>query len=427
MKYQKKKKRGKKSKRSSKQKQGNYKGSNLNSLNNAIDRFSLVNNQTFVLANQINSLNLGNAFLPLSESIQKISNQFSGFSSVLNQLQPIQLNTLQQLGQASASIHAVTGSLSNILKANNVISNNYFHNIVASVPEINNPTSSFFALSNSAHGLSKINLISESVLSQFYHGANLSRIAELTIHAEKNLSNILPSQIGSKLQLSEAQKTTLISGLNETTQSFNSIWKSYENTPTLLNNISPIIQRIPPVEVYNTTDITEKVSISDKDEAEENLLITDLWLENEETLKSLLAKIDANLYRMWQGAVQALESTNIDKIRHFNTSLRELFTHVIHKIAPDDEIKKWTSNPTEHIINGKPTRKARLLYICRNINDEHFKHFVEKDIEMMLKFIDLFQEGTHSVVSKSTEKQLTAIKCKAESAIKYLLQIHFMS
>jgi len=426
MKYQKKKKKGKKAKKSSGIKLKHPKESTLDSLNTAIDQFSVVNNQTFVLANQINSLNLANSFLPVSESIHKISNQFPAFSNILNQIQPSSLDTLQLLGQSSASIHAVSRSLSSILKKNSVISDNYLKNFITSVPQITNPTSSFFTLSNSAHELSKINLIGENILSQFYHGANLSKIAELIIHAEKNLSNILPSQIGSKLHINEAQKNSLISGLNETTQSFNDIWKSYENKPSLLNNISPIIQRIPPVEIYNTTDITEKVSVSDKDDTEENLLITDLGLENEETLKSLLARIDGDLFRMWQGAVQALESSNIDKIRHFNTSLRELVTHVIHRIAPDDEIKKWTTNPTEHIKDGKPTRRARLLYICRNINDEHFKHFVEKDIDMMLKFIDLFQEGTHSIVSKTTEKQLIAIKCKAESAIKYLLQIHFM-
>lgn len=44
---------------------------------------------------------------------------------------------------------------------------------------------------------------------------------------------------------------------------------------------------------------------------------------------------------MWQGAKSALNSTdNPDYARHCAVSLRELFTHVIHRLSPDDEIKK---------------------------------------------------------------------------------------
>ncbi len=394
----------------------------LQSAENAIDRLSLVNNQALVLASQVNSSLLGNSLLPLAESVQRMNNQFVGVSSVLSQLQTS--NIFSQLNEASSSIHAVNQSLANILKSPSITSANYLQNLLNSVPHFSNPLSSFYTIANSAHELSKINLVSDSILSQFYQGSNLTRIGEIAIHAERNLANILPSQIGSKLNLNELQRNSIINGINESTKAFNKIWKNYETDIEFLKSTNPIIQRIPPIEIYYTTDITEKISVGDKDEVEETLLINDLGIENEETLKSLLGKLDNNLFRMWQGALQALQSNNVDKIRHLTTSLRELFTHVMHKIAPDDEIKKWSTSP-DYVQNGRPTRKARLLFICRHINDPHFKDFVEKDVDMMLKFIDLFQEGTHSVVSKLTEMQLNAIKCKSESAIKYLLQLHF--
>jgi len=154
-------------------------------------------------------------------------------------------------------------------------------------------------------------------------------------------------------------------------------------------------------------------------------LASDLLIENEETLTTLLPKLNPDLLNMWLGAKQSLESDNADKVRHFTTSIRELVTQVLHSLSPDQDLIKWTTNPTEHIQNKKPTRKARLLYIYREVNNEHFTSFIEADIKATLQFIDLFQEGTHAVKSKLTDKQLMTIKMKTESTLKYLLQTYY--
>ncbi|MEZ4958463.1 MAG: hypothetical protein R2830_01470 [Saprospiraceae bacterium] len=203
------------------------------------------------------------------------------------------------------------------------------------------------------------------------------------------------------------------------------MWKSYETSPKTFVELSPILLRIPPIEYFNTSSFVENISVEGSDEAEEELLISDLLIENEETLTTLLPKLNPNLLNMWLGARQALESNNADKVRHFTTSIRELLTQILHALSPDTELIKWSNNPTEHIQNNKPTRRARLLYIYREVNNDHFKSFIEADIKATLQFIDLFQEGTHSVKSKLTDKQLLSIKLKAESTLKYLLQTFY--
>jgi hypothetical protein len=93
-------------------------------------------------------------------------------------------------------------------------------------------------------------------------------------------------------------------------------------------------------------------------------------------------------------------------------------------LAPDNEVKNWTTNE-ELYHKGRPTRKARLLYVCRNINNESLEEFVNKDVAATLSFIDVFQDCTHSITPNYSSSQLLAIKCKAESTIKFLLAIHF--
>lgn len=97
---------------------------------------------------------------------------------------------------------------------------------------------------------------------------------------------------------------------------------------------------------------------------------------------------------------------------------------MIHILAPDEQIKKW-SNDSSLYDKGKPTRKARLLFICRNISNDPLSKFVEKDVSATVEFLRLFQEGTHAITASFSEHQLIALKARAESTLKFLLEIDF--
>ena len=131
--------------------------------------------------------------------------------------------------------------------------------------------------------------------------------------------------------------------------------------------------------------------------------------------------LDPSLIKLWRGANQALNLKNPDAVRHFATSLRELLTHVIHKLSPDDEVKNWSTSP-KHFHNGKPTRRARLLFICKGINHGPFSTFLEKDIDALLACIDIFQEGTHAINVPLKISQLEALKNRAGSSLRLLIR-----
>lgn len=189
-------------------------------------------------------------------------------------------------------------------------------------------------------------------------------------------------------------------------------------------NIDKDILTISSKELVRTSLMLDEFAINDSfflPHYDEKLLYVEHKDEEEDDdLKNMLLSIDNGLVKMLERAEKALRSSNPDKIRHFGTSLRELFTHVLHSLAPNDKVKKWTNNP-DHYHNGRPTRRARLLYISRDYNNERFQDFLDADVKSVLAFIDLFQGLTHSIKSSFSEQQLKGMLIKMRGTLHFIL------
>lgn len=92
----------------------------------------------------------------------------------------------------------------------------------------------------------------------------------------------------------------------------------------------------------------------------------------------------------------------------------------MHQLSPDDELRGWSTSTTD-FANKRPTRKARLRFIARDINHGPFTDFIEKDIQATLAAFDLFHAGTHGIDSSLTEVQLAALQAKVESALYFMI------
>jgi len=130
------------------------------------------------------------------------------------------------------------------------------------------------------------------------------------------------------------------------------------------------------------------------------------------------------LLGLYRGAKSALKKSAPDSARHFAISLRELISHTLHLLSPDDEFSSWNRD-SSLIHKGKPTRKGRLLYICREVTKGTYTKFVNADVDVTVKFINLFHEGAHSLESSFTEEQRRAMLRRAEGLLSYLIEIGF--
>lgn len=223
--------------------------------------------------------------------------------------------------------------------------------------------------------------------------------------------------LGSSLSINLDEGITLQNRFLELSDSYSSIFTPDSNNELLIDRLPKELALHTSLEYKRNVELISiisppQVAVDEFDKSTE--------IEIFDELNIALYMLDSGLPKLLEGAKLSLKSDNPDKIRHFSSSLRELFTHVLHKLSPNDDFKKWTTDPKNY-NDGKPTRRGRLQYICRAIDHDSFSDFVKKDIDSVLTYLKLFQGGTHSISSKLTEKQLSTMLMKMESTLVYLI------
>lgn len=181
-------------------------------------------------------------------------------------------------------------------------------------------------------------------------------------------------------------------------------------------------------EIYTTSFALETLrprDDQDEDEAETEIqLVAEAELETSGCI-ALLQQVDPGLARPYIGARDALYGNNADRARHILSSLRELWNHLLRRLAPDALVAAWipgVSNQKDLLHKGKPTRRARVLYVCRELNNDPLTDFLMHDTQALVKMIDLFNR-VHELETALTDKQLRAILLKTDSWLMYILQI----
>ncbi len=174
----------------------------------------------------------------------------------------------------------------------------------------------------------------------------------------------------------------------------------------------PVIVQHPPREVFREEEILKEIIIPEydreiPDEYEVPVVPEEIFLEDR------LRDIDRGLPNLLQGARHALSTDNPDRARHVTVSLRELTGHVLRHLAPDNSIRSWTDE-SSYFHNHRPTRRARLLYINRAINNGSLSEFIDADVTSTIKLMDLLNGRTHDITSHMTDRELQALVTRTE-------------
>lgn len=181
-------------------------------------------------------------------------------------------------------------------------------------------------------------------------------------------------------------------------------------------------------EIYTTSFALETLrpwGDRDEDEAKTEIqLVAEAELETSGCI-ALLQQVDPGLARPYIGARDALYGNNADRARHILSSLRELWNHLLRRLAPEDLVAAWipgVSNQKDLLHDGKPTRRARVLYVCRELNNDPLTDFLMHDTRALVKMIELFNR-VHELETALTDEQLRAILLRTDSWLMYILQI----
>lgn len=253
--------------------------------------------------------------------------------------------------------------------------------------------------------------------------SHYATVAGSVFLAQEQLLRVHWDALGSAIRIDSSAFSPINGRFATLTDTYRNLIQSFETRERFMASFPPIVSSGPPLEIFTSARLLGALSrpISDEDNyGVDRQAESDLEDEIEATTDELLAALNPELRSVWRGAKEALRSDNSDRGRHVVVSLRELVTHVLDTIAPGDEVKAWTSDPS-HFHGGRPTRKARVLFVCRGVNHGPFSEFVSADVGATIEFINLFQRGTHELAVSFSEIQLQALVSRAESLLRFLL------
>lgn len=260
-------------------------------------------------------------------------------------------------------------------------------------------------------------------MNTFRYSAQCVKVSEISILAERTLASIPLEHIGKLLNTSKEIQSDVRQKVLGFSNSYTQLFKTVEQTDFRAFCNPAVLTYLPSIEFYANTKVIEAISIKESIVFDEEAgLIDEITHEAEDRITICLKKLNPALIRLWEGAKEALSSRNPDGPRHFITSLRELVTHVIHELAPDEDVRTWTTKEEYYDDKNRPTRRARLFYICRDIGSDSFSQFLNSDIEAFLACINLFQQGTHQIETPFTPSQLQAILLRTEFSIIFLIE-----
>ena len=217
-----------------------------------------------------------------------------------------------------------------------------------------------------------------------------------------------------------------INSLNDMAGEYKSLWTdSLNNIDSIIGSSSLITER-PPFEIYQAGTLAEVIAPLEEPYVEEVLVKTPEIIRAPTDIRDKILSLGKPFLTMYDGAVEAINIPLKDSQRHACVSLRELVTHTLHELAPDEDVLKYVDNlgdAQEYLHEGRPTRESRLRYISRKIDVGGFSKFVDADTKSALAFIRLLQEGTHSLETPYTEEQVNALLSRAEGLISFLIDI----
>lgn len=160
------------------------------------------------------------------------------------------------------------------------------------------------------------------------------------------------------------------------------------------------------VDVSQHRDIRETVTVATRDEVETHLVA-----------------LDPAFVSMLHGARVSASTASPDSVRHVCVSLRELLSHVLHRLVPDQRVRQWSTAP-EFYHQGRPTRAARLKCLLDDATCQPLTRFFAADIRAALDLLDGLNQATHEVLSDLTHDHISVIVTRVEGTLLVLLKIN---
>lgn len=267
-------------------------------------------------------------------------------------------------------------------------------------------------------------LASQNMLADIQNTARLTlgTASYMTAIAERVRTQVDFTKFAAALRIETDVARRLGALIASTESSFSQLATSLSSLPELTrvpSIVMPSASRELLVSEYTILELSPDAEQVEEDDYAD--IITDVQEETSEVCV-LIRKVNPKLADAYQGSKDALRNKNADYARHVLSSLREMWNNLMWTLAPDEQIMPWIGDCSDYLHEGKPTRRARIGYICREFNHEPLSEFMSHDTKAFIEMISFFNR-VHQLDSGLTDQQLNALILRSDSWLMFILQI----
>lgn len=238
-------------------------------------------------------------------------------------------------------------------------------------------------------------------------------IRERATFAEKVVADVVRVGFDPKFGLGSAERMGVLDNSVGLTHALGNVFRDY--SAELIASLPPGLTSAPSNNVLLDARLLQTFALEPELEPDA-ALTTDVTTDTSE----ILGRIDPRLPQLLAGARLANTSTNPDRVRHVCASLREMYTHCFHTLAPDDDVVAWSTDPRD-FKDGSPTREARFRYMCRNLpRASSLLSFMKCDAKAAIEFYQLLNGGLHGLESSIGPAHLEALIIRMEGLVKFI-------
>lgn len=249
-----------------------------------------------------------------------------------------------------------------------------------------------------------------------------SAMLPASLAAQSKLFELQRFPLGAEINAAAVLQDSLRLNLDRFTANYRRLVDFTDYQSAIIETLRPDIIQYPSHEVFRETELLEQITVP-----EDEQVVSDEYevipIPEERPLEDWLGEINSGFPSLLRGAHAALNANNPDRARHVASSLRELIGHVLRRLAPDDKIRVWKTD-SNYYHNDRPTRRSRLLYICREIDFDDLSEFVNADVKSALTLIDALHAEAHVISRRLTDRQLQALVDRTVSLLLFLLRLN---
>jgi hypothetical protein len=249
--------------------------------------------------------------------------------------------------------------------------------------------------------------------------STLSVASEYTLATERILAGMPWSQFGARFSLTEASRHRLLRSAGRLNKRYGRL---YEDAADDQNDVDSLVAVDAPLGVLTRAQCLRVVTTAAPSE-DIIQVSTDVVEATFAFVEQGVGTIKPQYATMLRGARNRVKERGPDWMRQASSSYRQLIQNVLHRTAPSDHVRQWTDDPSDFDPKGFPTHKAKVRWLCRQLQPDSLRAYMIEQLLGSLKVIGVFASAVHDDAVGVTDDEFAWIVLEAERALRRILEL----